>query len=111
MNKVDDRKRHLILAIKELPRPKGTGAFCYRYSDRTDSGVLAYLELYNTDKEVLRPLLRKGLAVLLQREQAVRNDKATWLSGYVTENMQLWVCGVLDEVVGELFVGGTEEGH
>lgn len=94
--------RHLILMIKELPRPKGEGAFCYRYSDREDSGVLAYLKLVNPESDDLKQTFRQGLAELQRRERRVSDDLARWFTGYETENMQPWAQALLREVVDEL---------
>ncbi len=95
-------KPHLVFLIKELPRPKGEGAFCYRYSDRQDSGVLSYLKLIDPDMQENREAFRSGLQTLLRREHAISSDVTGWLTGYATENMQPWVQQLLQELVEEL---------
>jgi hypothetical protein len=101
--------RHLVLGVKELPRPVDEGTFCYRFSDKVDVAVIGYLQLNNPDTKELKKVFRTGFDEIMAREKVAKAEVSRWLQSAELENMQPWAKELLVEVI-EDWSSGAEGG-
>jgi|GEM_PF-2542236 len=127
----------LILGVRELPRPRGTGYLYYkilslqeeaqkrillkRILNRIDCFLrdggekfLFYLDLYckesnEVEEAKLEELLHKALVKLFEIERFSNKEARELLSNYKTENMETWVIEILDRIVRKFVSVRLEE--
>ncbi len=92
---------NIIFGLAELPKPKTMGYFyCKPPSKYGDFNmkILAVLDLYITDTPYLTKILTKGIATMLKQEK-YSIKMQYYLENYKTENMEVFVQAILQEVV------------